>query len=108
MVETLCSGSSSVDATRRYPGGTSTYFDGPGNTSGTGLDYSEETSWERRKEEAPHTDGLLKSPGHHGEGAATADAVTRGAEDEGQADRDDEDSSRARHSRMDHSEASKR
>ncbi|KAJ1144296.1 hypothetical protein NDU88_010596 [Pleurodeles waltl] len=37
-------------------------------------------------------EGLLKSPGDHCEGAATVDAVTRGAKDEGQADRDDEDS----------------
>ncbi|KAJ1142680.1 hypothetical protein NDU88_008993 [Pleurodeles waltl] len=36
----------------------------------------------------PRTEGLLKSPGDHGEGAAT-----RGAEDKGRAERDDEDSS---------------
>ncbi|KAJ1197947.1 hypothetical protein NDU88_001791 [Pleurodeles waltl] len=80
-------GPSSVDATRGYPWGTSSNVDGTRNTSGAGFAYPEETSGRRRREETPSMGGLLKSPGDHGEEVATADAVTRGAKDEGRADR---------------------
>ncbi|KAJ1176207.1 hypothetical protein NDU88_001490 [Pleurodeles waltl] len=83
-----CSVPSSVEETCGYPGGKSLNVDGLGNTSGAGFVDPEETSGRRRREETASTGGFLKSPADRGEGVATADAITRGAEDKGRADHD--------------------
>ncbi|KAJ1111161.1 hypothetical protein NDU88_008498 [Pleurodeles waltl] len=79
---------SSVDATRRCTGGTSTEADSPGGTSGAVLSNPEDLSRGRRIEETPDTAGFLKAREIKEEGAAAADVVIAGTEEDGLADRE--------------------
>ncbi|KAJ1146260.1 hypothetical protein NDU88_012538 [Pleurodeles waltl] len=55
----------------------------PGGTSGAGLFDPEDPARRRRIKGTPCTAGLLKGTGDQGGGAAAADTVTTGAEEEG-------------------------
>ncbi|KAJ1180272.1 hypothetical protein NDU88_005494 [Pleurodeles waltl] len=72
----------------RCPGGKSLNSDGPGDTSGAGLSDPEEPFRRGWRKDMPSTVGLSKFLGDPGGEVATADAFTRGAVEEGHADRD--------------------